>query len=189
MISKRSRKFLPFIFLIVLAIGLYWATQPFDTASNLDSSVRGSSVNGLAPDFSGTTVDGENIRISDYRGKIVLVNLFASWCGPCLAETPHLVEIDNDNQGDLIILGMNFQETPKSISGYRKDFDISYPLVLDPEGSFFKLYRSVGLPTSWFIDPEGVIRYIHNGPMTATMIRKVLDDIRAGKQPDPFTSG
>ena len=123
------------------------------------------------------------------RGKTVLLNVFASWCGPCRAETPELVELAKGESNDLLVIGLNLGETPEAIETYRQDFNVPYPLLPDADGSLLEIYRPIGLPTIWFIDPEGVIRYIHNVPMTATMIRKVLDDIRAGKQPDMNGSG
>jgi hypothetical protein len=99
------------------------------------------------------------------------------------------VELTKADSDDLIIIGLNLGETPAAIETYQQDFNVPYPLLPDADGSLLELYRPIGLPTSWFIDPEGVIRYIHTGPMTATMIQKGLDDMRAGKQPDPFRSG
>jgi thiol-disulfide isomerase/thioredoxin len=189
---KKKIVFIGAILLVgAVTVGLYLSplNSWFHPGGNSGNLMVSTSVGGLAPDFEAVSLDGKTLQLRELRGKIVLLNLFASWCGPCLAETPHLVEVYDDNQDDLIILGMNFQETPTAVSNYRDEFNIAYPLVLDPEGRFVQPYRPVGLPTSWFVDPEGVICYVHSGSMTATMIRKILDDIRTGKQPDPFTSG
>ena len=99
------------------------------------------------------------------------------------------MELAKGESNDLLVIGLNLGETPEAIETYRQDFNVPYPLLPDADGSLLEIYRPIGLPTIWFIDPEGVIRYIHNVPMTATMIRKVLDDIRAGKQPDMNGSG
>ncbi len=175
-----------------MLIGAVTASLYLTSVSSLRNSgglTVGTSVGNLAPDFEALTLDGETLRLSELRGKTVLLNLFASWCGPCRAETPELVELANEGTNDLLLIGLNLGETPEAIETYRQDFNVPYPLLPDADGHLTEIYRPIGLPTSWFIDPEGVIRYIHTGPMTATMIRKVLDDIGAGKQPDPFTSG
>jgi len=189
-----ARKFIhKYLFLLtavgVIMAGLYWAFRSQDQTSNRDLSnlPEGPTAGLRAPDFSGTTVDGESVRISDYQGKIVLVNFFASWCGPCQAETPFLVEAYQNNQEDVTIIGLNLQETPAAVSAYRDDFNVPYPLVLDPEGRFVEIYHPRGLPTSWFIDRDGVIGYVHIGPMDSQLIQKILDDIRSGEQPDPFS--
>ena len=180
------------VFGVILLIGAVTASlylSSMRSVSNSGGLTVGTSVGNLAPDFEAPTLDGETLSLSELRGKTVLLNAFASWCGPCQAETPELVDLAKDESNDLLVIGLNLGETPEAIETYRQDFNVPYPLLPDADGSLMEIFRPIGLPTSWFIDPEGVIRYIHTGPMTATMIQKVLDDIRAGKQPDPFTSG
>ena len=155
-----------------------------DLASDLPV---GTAVGELAPDFTGTTLDGGTITLSDQRGKVVLVNDFASWCGPCLAETPHLVEVYNARADEVAFIGLNLQENQDAVAAYRDDFLVSYPLVLDPDGQLTEIYRPIGLPTSWFIDPAGIVRYVHAGPMTSEMIHRVLDEVAAGREPDLST--
>ena len=177
---------------VILLIGAVTASlylSSMRSVSNSGGLTVCTSVGNLAPDFEAPTLDGETLSLSELRGKTVLLNAFASWCGPCQAETPELVDLAKDESNDLLVIGLNLGETPEAIETYRQDFNVPYPLLPDADGSLMEIFRPIGLPTSWFIDPEGVIRYIHTGPMTATMIQKVLDDIRAGKQPDPFTSG
>ena len=147
----------------------------------------GTAIGELAPDFTATTLDGVTIRLSEQRGKVVLVNAFATWCGPCLAETPHLVEIYHTNSDELTIVGLNMQENESVVSAYRDQFEITYPLVLDPDGSLTEIYKPIGLPTSWFIDPDGIVRYVHAGPMTADMIQRVIEEVAAGRNPDLST--
>lgn len=147
----------------------------------------GIAVGDLAPDFSGTTLDGETVRLSEYRGQVVLINDFASWCGPCLAETPHLVDVFNANAGEVVFIGLNMQEAEQAVVNYRDDFEVTYPLVLDPDGRLTEIYKPIGLPTTWFIDPDGVVRYVHAGPMTANMIQRALVEVAAGREPDLST--
>jgi len=178
------------VFGLILLIGAVIASLYLSSVSSVrisGSLTVGKSVGNLAPDFEALTLDGETLHLRELRGKTVLLNLFASWCGPCRAETPELVELANDESIDLLVIGLNVGEAPAAIETYRQDFNVPYPLLLDVSSHLTEIYRPIGLPTSWFIDPEGVVRYIHNGPMTATMIQKVLDDIRDGKQPDPFS--
>ncbi len=117
---------------------------------------------------------------------MVLVNAFASWCGPCRAETPELVWIQDKYADELAVIGLNVEEDSAAVEAYRDDFLINYPLVLDPGGAAAEHYRPRGLPTSWFIDGKGIVRYVHSGPMNAEMIAKILADIQAGRQPEPF---
>lgn len=155
--------------------------------ANLGDLSTGIGTGQLAPDFMGTTVEGDTVRLSEFRGKIVLVNDFATWCGPCLAETPHLVDIYNSQGGDIEIIGLNLQESESAVLDYQSEFNISYPLVMDPNAELTEIYRPIGLPTSWFIDPDGVIRYVHAGPMTTPMLQEAFDAVREGREPDVFS--
>jgi len=148
----------------------------------------GTNTGELAPDFIATTLDGETVKLSDLRGKVVLVNLFASWCGPCRAEAPHLVEAYNQaNHDEIVIIGLNLQETPEAVAAFRDDFGIPFPLVLDEDGRLTKtIYQPIGLPTSWFIDQDGVVRFVFAGAMTQEMLNNILEDVQSGREPDPF---
>jgi len=162
--------------------------HPQDTgaAELLDVNV-GIAVGDLAPDFTGTTVDGQAITLSELSGKLVVVNVFASWCGPCRAETPHLVEVYKQIDRDRVeFIGLNLQETPKAVESFKDEFSIDYPLVLDEGGGITDIYRPIGLPTTWFIDQDGIIRFSFSGPMTKESLQVILEDVEAGRDPDPF---
>ncbi len=175
----------------ILAVSLYFQVSSRGNAESTDSLeglAVGIAAGEIAPDFTGTTLDGETIRLSDFRGKIVLLNDFASWCGPCRAETPHLVDIYNAEEGEVVFIGLNIEETEANVAGYRDEFNVPYPLVLNQDGALTEIYRPIGLPTSWFIDPEGVVRYVHAGPMTTPMLQEALDAVREGREPDIFSA-
>jgi thiol-disulfide isomerase/thioredoxin len=188
---KRIWKSLVLIIVVgALATSLYFQVESQDdveVANSLEGSAVGITAGQIAPDFTGKTLDCETIRLSDHRGKIVLVNDFASWCGPCLIETPHLVDVYNAEEGEVVFIGINLEEAEADVANYRDEFDVPYPLVLNPNGELTEIYRPIGLPTSWFIDSEGVIRYVHAGPMTAPMLREAIAAIREGREPDIFS--
>lgn len=188
---------------LILVIGIMAADVFFDqraiAQSQTEAAVQtdldlpvGTKVGELAPNFTGTTLDGETIRLSDLRGKTVLINVFASWCGPCRLEMPHLVEAaDQFGDQEVVFIGINLQENPEAVQAFRDEFNVQFPLVLNEDGSLTdNLYTPIGLPTSWFIDQDGVVRYVFAGAMTREVLQNVLDDVIAGREPDPFrTSG
>ncbi len=142
-----------------------------------------------ALDFSGLSLDGEEIRLSDQRGKTVLVNVFASWCGPCRLEAPHLVEAFRSLDADeYTFIGLNLLESPAAVRGFRDEFGIEFPLVLNQDGALTEIYAPIGLPTSWIVDPQGVVRYVHAGPVTSKFLIEALEDVQAGREPDPFST-
>lgn len=184
---------------IILVVGIMAADVFIDQRTNAQAEAVtlaksdlnlpvGTRVGELAPDFTGTTLDGQTIRLSDLRGKTVLINVFASWCGPCRLEMPHLIQVSNElDPEEVVFVGLNLQENPDAVTTFRDEFGIDFPLVLNEDGQLTNgLYTPIGLPTSWFIGREGVVRYVFSGAMTREVLENVLDDVLAGREPDPF---
>ena len=159
------------------------------TAASNSDLVTGTAVGEIAPEFEGQTIDGESLKLSDLRGQVVVLNLFASWCGPCRLETPHLVGASQDlESGETAVVGLNLNESPQAVADFQAEFGIPYPLVMDPDGALTSdVYRPIGLPTTWFIDQEGVVRFVFSGAMTEELLLQIIDDVRAGREPDPFS--
>jgi len=174
----------PLIFVLIIGI---LAVVLYTQVGLLQHPSVGTEIGELAPDFTSTTLEGETITLSDFRGQIVLVNDFATWCGPCQAETPDLVDVYNAEGSDVVFIGLNLQESEAKVAEFKEQYNIPYPLVMDSDGKVTELYRPVGLPTSWFIDSDGLVRYVHAGPMTTPMLQEALDAIRDGREPDVFS--
>jgi thiol-disulfide isomerase/thioredoxin len=148
----------------------------------------GTSFGELAPDFRGETLDGETIRLSDLQGKIVLINVFASWCGPCRLEMPHMVNTyEQLNLDEFAFIGINLQESPEAVVQFQREFNINFPLIINERGDLTSnLFKPIGLPTTWFVDSHGVVRYVYSGAMTDEILLRILEDVEAGREPDPF---
>ena len=159
---------------IVIANLLSWLNQkPFTPSRSIDAL-------GLpAPEIVLLDVNGQTIKLSDYRGRPVLVNFWATWCTPCWTEMPNLVaqyEKHKDTQG-LIVLAINVQQDAKgdAIQAYIRRFKMSFPILLDDAGKAELDYRVRGFPTTIFIDRNGVIRdFVVGGPMSEEFIEQEL---------------
>jgi len=135
----------------------------------------GISEGNLAPNFRLKTLDGQDVSLEDYRGSVVLVNFWATWCGPCVEEIPALEAAYRARQGDgFVVLGVNFQETPEDILPYVQGLDVSYPILLDTNGQVMKTFRAPGLPVSLLLDREGVIQVRHTGLLNGTQLAKYM---------------
>jgi peroxiredoxin len=117
---------------------------------------RPAQVGRKAPDF--TVSDGSSsIRLSNYRGKVVLLNFWASWCGPCVQETPGLQQLHHDRP-DLQMLGVSVDTDSDAYQRFLKRFRVDTPNVMDPEQKAAKLYHTDGWPETYIIDRNGIIR-------------------------------
>ena len=133
----------------------------------------------LAPDFTLDTLEGTKVTLSDLRGKIVLINLWATWCPPCRAEMPALENAyEQYKDSGVVILGLNVtnQDSEKDIPLFVKEFGLTFPILLDRDGSVSALYQLRGLPTTYFVNREGIIRtVVVGGPMSETFIRSTIE--------------
>ena len=132
-----------------------------------------------APDFMLDTLQGEQVKLSNLRGKIVVVNFWTTWCPPCRAETPALeTAYESYKDADVVILGVNLtdQDSLKDVESFVQEFGLTYPILLDRDGAVGLLYQLNGLPTTFFISREGIIRtVVVGGPMSETFIRSKIE--------------
>ena len=145
-----------------------------------DGREVGSAVGQLAPDFELETIDGERFRLSDWRGQPVLINFWASWCGPCRREVPALIRAQeaHGHQG-LTVVGVNIEESTSVAQTFVSEFDVSYQIPMDFDGAVFRAYGGggpQGPPRSFFIDPAGVIVRIWAGQAPDEVVEQETAD-------------
>ena len=134
-----------------------------------------------APDFELTDLDGNAVRLSDYRGKTVLVNFWATWCGPCKAEMPLLQDrYTTLRDSGLVILAVNIGEDEALIRPYVEDLGLDFAIVLDPELAVNDEYRVLGYPTTITVDREGNVVDVHVGAWLDEQLDAVLSRLGFG---------
>ena len=139
-----------------------------------------------APDFALRDLDGNQVKLSDYRGRPVIVNFWASWCIPCREEFPILKSARDAYQAQgLEVLGVAFQDDPGSARAYMAKAGATWPALVDPDGAVAAAYRVNGPPMSFFIDPQGVVRSIAYGPPPSGTIDDRIQAILPGPSPSP----
>jgi peroxiredoxin len=105
-------------------------------------------------------MDGKTINLKDYRGKVVLLNFWASWCPPCVHEMPSMAALKTQLKGqDFEILAANLAEDKAAINAFVKSHPVNFPILLDPKGSAVKEWKVFAYPSSYLIDKKGQIRY------------------------------
>lgn len=129
-----------------------------------------------AIDFDREDVNGKTIKLSDYRGQWVIINFWASWCGPCIKEIPELLNYQADHP-EVVILGVNFEELDHSaLVKAIEEFNISYPVIAVREAHppLVPFEPIKGLPSTFFVTPKGEYIASHVGPVTAEMITEFI---------------
>lgn len=119
-----------------------------------------------APNFELERLEGGDARLADFRGQPVVLNFWASWCLPCRQEIPQLIAAYEKYKADgLVVIGLDLQEGKSLIQPFVDDFGITYPILIDRDSDVGDKYRIVGLPMTFFINPDGVIQSIFRGPL------------------------
>ncbi|MGD8813576.1 MAG: TlpA disulfide reductase family protein [Anaerolineales bacterium] len=132
-----------------------------------------------APDFTLEALHGGEITLSDLRGKAVILNLWASWCLPCRAEMPaiqRVYEKHRDRGLEILAIHATYQDTRASAQAFIDEHDLTFPILLDTTGEVASLYHLRALPTTFFIDRQGIIQQvIVGGPMSEATLHVAVD--------------
>lgn len=129
----------------------------------------------IAPDFELQTMDGETVRLSDYRGERVFINFWATWCPPCRAEMPDMQKIHEDGEGKVLAVNLTHTEkSPDDASEFAKELGLTFPILMDTTGDLAEQFNVVAYPTSYMIDSDGRIQFVAMGAMNYDMMRREL---------------
>ncbi len=117
-----------------------------------------------APDFTLQRAEGGNLRLAEQRGQVVLINFWASWCGPSRVEMPHLNRLhDKYKAGGFMVLGVNIDDDPRHGAATAARWGIRFPVLLDAEKSVTRAYDLGAMPSTVLVDRDGRIRFLHRG--------------------------
>ena len=129
------------------------------------SSLAASGMEGQqAPDFALKSSTGENLRLSEFRGDVVMINFWATWCGPCRQEMPLLDELYSRYQRvGFNLLGVNIDEDSNRAMNMIEELGVNFPVLFDARKEVSKLYEVEAMPVTVIVDREGTVRYVHHG--------------------------
>lgn len=156
-----------------ILLGLVFSA--FAATSLASSGLTGSS----APDFALKSSSGENLRLSEFRGDVVMVNFWATWCGPCRQEMPLLDELySRYGRVGFSLLGVNIDDNESKAMEMVSDLGVTFPVLFDSSKTVSELYEVNAMPVTVLIDREGTVRYVHLGYKPGYE-EKYLDQIRS----------
>jgi len=156
--KQKSRGLLTICLVLIVAIPLVLLSmKEHESPSKPEkSSVREGLI---APDFTFPDLDGRKVSLYDYRGRVVFINIWATWCPPCVEEMPSIEKLYNRFKGDQFqILAVSIDSKGReAVVPFMKKFNLTFPVLLDPEGKIRKRYGLTGVPESFVIDREGIV--------------------------------
>jgi peroxiredoxin len=152
--------------------------ENIDTESGLEKNER-------APDFKLTTLTGETVKLSDYKGKTVILNFWASWCPPCRVEMPYMENYygENKDSENVEILAVNMTKMERGggdkvekVEGFVNELELTFPILLDDDGEVMKLYQVMAYPTTYMINPEGIITDVVISSLDEELITELVNN-------------
>jgi cytochrome c biogenesis protein CcmG, thiol:disulfide interchange protein DsbE len=155
------------------------AAAPISAASESDPAPA---VGHPAPEFTLVDLDGRMVALRELRGKVVLVNVWATWCPPCRAEMPAMqAALDRYGEQGLVVLAVNQREDREAVAAFMRERQLAFPALLDSDGAVGAAYQASALPSSFFIGRDGMVRAVYRGPLS----RSVLESTIAGLVAEP----
>lgn len=137
---------------------------PFLIASLLMIPLSAATLDKPAADFTLKSLSGKNLKLSEYAGDVVMINFWASWCGPCRKEMPLMNDLYKKYQAlGFVILGVNVEQELKLAKSFLADTPVDFPILFDSSNKVSKAYDVIAMPTTIMVDRNGNVRYIHKG--------------------------
>ena len=168
------------LYILILIAGAAWIVISADDTGRL-ASTSAPQAGFTAPDFTLQSPSGETYTLSKLRGQAVLVNLWATWCPPCRAEMPtieKMYQAYKDQKFIVLAINMTYQDDPFAVVPFLKDHNLTFPTVLEETGDVAAAYQLRSLPSSYFINREGVItEVVIGGPMSEALLRTRIEQI------------
>ncbi len=178
--EHRSRRFTLvqwLIFALILGSLAIMALQ----LANVNSGQRDS---GLAPDFTITSFDGETITLSEFRGQVVIINFWASWCPPCREEAAYLEATWRKyREQGVIFIGVDYVDTEAKALAYIEEYDITYFNGPDLGTRISQAYRMAGVPETYYLSKNGELHGLKIGPLASPELDQVIDELLAEPYP------
>ena len=171
------------IIMVATFLGLAWITYSQETVvdfSQVGDLAEGPLAGYRAMDFTLPTLDGRELTLSDYQGQPVILNFWASWCGPCIVEMPLLERAAILYRGRVTILGVNNGESLQTVQNFAAERTLSFPLLLDDNYLVGDQYLVTALPTTVFIDEKGVIQEIFTGILNEGILQDRVEALLMG---------
>ncbi len=183
---NKSKIVLGALLAVVVAVGLYFLNRRWIAPAALrQAQAKGNSNHPLAPEFTLTDIFGKKLSLSDYKGKVVMLDFWATWCGPCRIEIPGFVELqDRYRDQGFTIIGISMDYSPEPVPEFYKQFKMNYPVALGDD-RLGALYGGIfGMPTTFLIGRDGRVYSKHVGATDVGVFEEEVKMLIAAKPSD-----
>jgi peroxiredoxin len=171
-----NRWHLIFLVILIFGSGWLWVSRVPLTAQTYTSGPQ-PAIGYAAPDFTLSTLDGKTLSLSELRGTPVVLNFWATWCEPCQRELPALQATAERYADEVQIIGVDQGEPAEIVQTFVDQFGLSYPIAMDADFQVGDQYNLMGMPTTFFIDGDGVIRHLWVGEMNSITLAEGIAEI------------
>ncbi|MBI3244323.1 MAG: TlpA family protein disulfide reductase [Chloroflexi bacterium] len=165
---------------LFLAAGWAWLSRVPDSAAST-GRIASPREGFPAPDFTLANLNGDSVALSEQQGKVVIVNLWASWCGPCRAEMPaiqKLYEANKDRGLEVLAVNSTFQDTEADARAFVKSLSLTLPVLFDKDGAVSRRYLLRAMPSTFIIDRQGIIRAVMiGGPVSEAVLQTKIEPL------------
>jgi peroxiredoxin len=152
-------------------------TETPETTSQTTASNEGLAIGAKAPDFELKTLAGETVKLSNLKGKKVMLNFWATWCPPCKEEMPAMEKLSKQAGKDVVILAVNI-DPQLDVQGFINENKITFPIPLDKADKVNETYQVLSIPTTYFIDSKGIIQNKYTGSMTFDVMKDFTNKLK-----------
>jgi len=167
--------------ILVSIVGSFQETPKISSLTGNAQKNTQIQIDAPAPEFELETLKGELVNIGNFRGWLILINFWATWCGPCRLEMPSFQSRSDAYPNDFIVVTVNSQDTSEDVQAFMEGLGLSILALLDPDGEVHKQYMVRGFPTTYFVDRDGVLRFQHVGLMTDAQLDSYLTEMGLGQ--------
>lgn len=164
---------------LALFLGFPGSAHDAGSAAGQDEAVpSGPLERSQAPEFELEDLSGRQVSLSDFRGQVVLVNFWATWCAPCRLEMPSFQDrYERLQQQGFVVLAVNDEEPAADVQGFVDELGLTFPILLDPSGEVQQLYAVHGYPSSYLIDRDGTIHLVQIGLLSEDLLERSLREL------------
>ena len=175
-----EKKWIGIVIIAILIGAVAWNTFSSSEAQyGLTDEGTGLEKGDTPPQFKLETLDGEPLSLEDVKGKKVIVNFWATWCEPCREEMPVFEEYDAQNE-DVVVVAVNMTHKDgkiEKITEFVNEYGLTFPVLLDKVGDVSKAYEVINIPSTYFLDEEGIIQLKINGALDETMLDLYMEQL------------